>query len=202
MAYFLCFTLFSSPSIYLLSILQSESEIPSCLVFVVLQTLPLCTPENMARWQHVTVSFCFLRGLNTSLFGDVLSCDILNVLPALHLGSSVRFPQWENPIESSQHGNLTISFWNSLWNLIPVLVVLQNGSMLKPHCILSSIKSHRNQLLFFVSNSIGFLSLLSWPYAYKRERLQGMSVCEKGFNSVPLLVICEKRPDQQPLSSG
>lgn len=91
------------------------------------------SPENMARWQHFTVSFCLLRGLNSSLSGDVLSCDVLQILPVLHLGSSVRFPQWENPIESTQHGNLTISFWTILWNLISILFVLQNCNMLKPH---------------------------------------------------------------------
>lgn len=121
----------------------------------------------MAWWQHFTVSFCLLRGLNSSLSGDVLSCDILQILPGLHLGSSVRFPQWENPIESTQHSNLTINFWTILWNLISILFVLQNCNMLKPHYILSSIKSHRIQLLFFVSNSL--LSLLSQPYIYTKE---------------------------------
>ena len=157
------------------------------------------SPENMARWQLFTLSFCLLRGLNSFLSGDVLSCDILQILPGLHLGTSVRFPQWENPIESTQHGNLTVSFWTSLWNLISILFVFQNCNMLKPHYILSSIKFHRIQLLFFVSNSIGFLSLLSWPYVYKRDGLQGMSICEKGM--IPSLSwLYSERPDQQQLS--
>lgn len=153
----------------------------------------------MARWQHFTVSFCLLRGWSSSLFGDVLSCDILQILPVLHLGSSVRFPRRENPIESTQHGNLTISFWTILWNLISVLFVLQNCNMLKPHYILSSIKSHRIQWLFFVSNSMRFLSLLSRPYVYRRDGLQGMSICEKGM--IPSLsCVYSERPDQQQLS--
>jgi len=37
------------------------------------------SPENVARWQRFTVSFCLLRGLNISLSGDVPSRDILQI---------------------------------------------------------------------------------------------------------------------------
>lgn len=139
------------------------------------------SPENMAQWQYFTVSFCLLRGLNGNLSGDVLSAYIVQILPCLHLGLSVRSPQWENPVEYTQHRNVPICFWTILWNLISILFVLQNSNMLKPHYILSCIKFHRIQLLFFISNSTGFSSLVFWPYVYKRDGLQGMSIPEKGM---------------------
>lgn len=156
------------------------------------------SPENMTQWQCFTVSFCLPRGLNSNFSGVVLSSDIVQILPHRHLGSLVRFPQWENPIEYTQRRNLTISFWTILWNLILILFMLQNCSMLKPHYVLSSIKSHRIQLLFFISNSIGFLPLLFQSYVYKRDRLQGMSICEKGM--IPSLSwLYSERSDQQQL---
>lgn len=162
--------------------------------------LPYESPENMARWQHFAVSFCLLGGLNTSLSGDVLSCNIFQNLPGLHLGSSVRFLQWEDPVESTWHGYLTISFWTILWNLISILFMLQNCNMLKTRYVLSSIKSHRIQLLFFISYSIGFLSVFSRPFVYKRDGLQGVPVCENGV--IPSLSwLYSERPDQQQLPS-
>lgn len=42
------------------------------------------TGMNHQRTWHggnISLSFCLLRGLNSSLSGDVLSCDILQILP-------------------------------------------------------------------------------------------------------------------------
>lgn len=72
-------------------------------------------------------------------------------------------------------------------------------------CQLSTINFHNGKILLnlawepyykFLSDSIWFLSFLSRPYVYKRDGLQGRSICEKRM-SLSFSLIYSKRPNQQ-----